>query len=76
MAAAAAARGGADEAALEVGSFIPLTISDTVNLLAVQLEFDADRERWVRFCRHLCYHVHVQYYDEQLTIKSTCVQPE
>ena len=46
--------------------FIPISISDLIYLIALRIDNLADQNKFVKFARHLCYHIHVALYDEFL----------
>eukprot|EP00935_MAST-01C_sp_MAST-1C-sp1_P001036 g1036.t1 len=50
--------------------FIPISISDLIYLLAMRIEEEGEQAKFIRFCRHLCYHVHVALYDEFLIVQN------
>jgi hypothetical protein len=55
----------ADEFMLD-NTFIPISISDLIYLLAMRIGEEEEQTKFIRFCRHLCYHIHVALYDEYL----------
>ena len=46
--------------------FIPVSVSDLIYLIALQINEANDQNKFIKFARHLCYHIHVALYDDFL----------